>query len=273
MAKISIITPVFNGVRYITEAAESVYAQTCLEWEWIIIDDGSTDGSAILLDELDDPRILVIHQANAGASAARNVGLQHARSDYVTFLDVDDLLPPNALALRAAYLDAQPDVDIVNGGVRVISKGSVLRYYHPDLAKGPLLDRLARLEEGVFFGVNYMIRRACIDDHRFIEGLSHCEDLIFFLTLANDKALRYGAVPEIVYDYRVQPSSAMSNLDGLEQGYLELFRHSKAMSKLSTATRQTQMQRVQRILVRSWLRRFRLHRAVRAFLKLRRISG
>jgi teichuronic acid biosynthesis glycosyltransferase TuaG len=273
MTKISIITPVFNGARFIQEAANSVLAQTCKDWEWIIINDGSTDETAALLAGFDDPRIQVIHQANAGPSAARNAGLDRARGSYVTFVDADDLLPPKALELRAAYLDAQPDVDIVNGGVCVTSQGRVLRHYHPDLEHGPLLNRLARLEEGVFFNVNYMLRRACIGDHRFIGGLSHCEDLIFFLTLAHEKALRYGAVPEIVYVYRVQPTSAMSNLDGIERGYLELIRYSNALPGLSPATRRAQVQRVRRILVRSWLRRFRPDRAAGARWKLRRVLG
>ena len=272
MLKISIITPVFNGARFIMEAADSVLGQSCSEWEWIIINDGSTDATAALLERLDDPRIHVIHQNNAGASAARNVGLDRGRGAYVTFLDADDILPPEALELRAAYLDTRQDVDLVNGGVRVISQGYVLRHYFPDLEQGPLQDRLARMEEGVFFSVNYMLRRSSIGNHRFIEGLSHCEDLIFFLTLAHEKSLSYGAVPDIIYNYRVHSTSAMSNLDGIEQGYLELIRRSKALSKLSPATRLVQKQRVQRILVRSWLRKLRPDRAIGALLKLRRIS-
>lgn len=273
MPRISIITPVLNGAGFIMEAADSVLSQTYADWEWIIINDGSTDDTAMLLDGLDDPRIQVIHQANAGVSASRNAGLDHARGAYVTFLDADDLFPPKALELRAAYLDTQPFVDIVNGGVRVTSQGCVLRQYGPDLEQGPLLDRLARLEEGVFFSVNYMLRRACIDDHRFVEGLSHCEDLIFFLTLAHEKGLSYGAVPDIVYEYRVQPSSAMSDLYGVELGYQELIRRSNALSKLSADTRQAQKQRVRRILVRSWLRQLRPDRAAKALWNLHRISS
>lgn len=270
MTKISIITPVFNGEHCVIDAAKSVLAQTCQDWEWIVIDDGSTDATATLLDGLGDRRIQVIHQSNAGVSAARNAGLDHACGAYVTFLDSDDVLPPNALELRAAFLDAHSDVDIVNGGVRITARGHLVRYYLPVLDKVPLLDLLARLQEGVFFSVNYMLRRTCIGDHRFSVGLTHCEDLIFFLTLAHDRDLRYGAVRDIVYEYRVQDSSAMSNLDGIERGYLELIRRSKGLPRLSAATRQAQMRRVRRILIRSWLRRLRPDRAAVALVKLRR---
>ena len=273
MTKVSIITPVFNGAHVITEAASSVYAQTMQDWEWIIVDDGSTDETAAFLEKLDDPRVQIIRQDNAGVSAARNAGLEQARGEYVTFLDADDVLPPDALELRAAYLDVEKSVDIANGGIRVTSQGRLLRNYRPDLKIGPLLDRIARLEEGVFFGVIYMLRRSSIGHHRFREGLTHCEDLLFFLSLAHENDLRYGAIPDTVYEYRIQPASAMRNLDGLERGYLQLAWETQSLPRLSNATRLAQQQRVRRILVRSWLRRFRPDRALLAFLKLQRSSS
>ena len=268
--KISIVTPVFNGAHIISDAINSVISQSCQDWEWIIVNDGSSDGTGARLDRLDDPRIHVVHQANAGVSAARNAGLDRARGDYVTFLDADDTLPPEALAIRAALLDRQRDIDIVHGGVQITSGDMVLRVYRPDLDKGPLLARLARLEEGVFFNPNYMVRREKIGNRRFPKGISHCEDLIFFLSLAHDTDLYYAAVPDVVYAYRIQPKSAMSNLDGIERGYLELVRRTKSMSKVDTALRAAQMRRVRRILFRSWLRRLRPDRAMSAIFKLRR---
>jgi glycosyltransferase involved in cell wall biosynthesis len=105
MTRISIITPVFNGARFIMDAASSVQAQTWSDWEWIIINDGSTDATAALLEGLGDPRIRVIHQVNAGAGAARNVGLDHAQGEYVSFLDADDLLPSTMLTRRGIRID------------------------------------------------------------------------------------------------------------------------------------------------------------------------
>lgn len=268
--KVSIITPVFNGAHVLGDAVKSIISQTLEDWEWIIVNDGSSDGTVALLDSLDNPRIHVVHRANAGASAARNAGLDRARGDYVTFLDADDVLPPDALKLRCSLLDALPDVDIVHGGVQVTSGGVPLRRYHPDLDKGPLLTRLARLEEGVFFNPNYMLRREKIDGRRFPVGVSHCEDLIFFLTLAHDADLCYAAVPDVVYEYRIQPKSAMSNLDGIERGYLELVRRTKNMSRIDAALRAAQMRRVRRILFRSWLRGLRPDRAISAIFKLRK---
>jgi teichuronic acid biosynthesis glycosyltransferase TuaG len=271
--KASIVTPVFNGLQFIQDAVASVVAQTFEDWELIIVNDGSTDQTADLLDALTDPRIHVIHQTNAGASAARNAALDRARGQYVTFLDADDLLPPDALAIRCAILDRQPQLDIVHGSVRVTSQGQTLRFHRPDPEPGPLLQRLARLEEGVFFGVNYMIRRERIGQIRFPVALSHCEDLIFFLTLAHDVGLNYAAVPDEVYEYRLQPRSAMSNLDGLERGYLELLARSRSMAGIDAETRAIQRRRIERILFRSWLRRFKPLRALSATSKVRRAAN
>lgn len=186
----------------------------------------------------------------------------------MTFLDADDTLPPEALDLRARFLDAHPEIDIVNGGVLVTSAGRTVRCYRPDMTPGPMVDRLARLEEGVFFGPFYMLRRDCLGQHRFPVGVSHCEDLIFFLTLAAERGLSYGAVEDIVYEYRINPGSAMSNLDGVEAGYLEFLRRAAALPGICQASRDYQVHRVRQIVFRSWLRRGRPFRAIAAALKI-----
>ena len=268
--QISIITPSYNAAGSLGRAIASVKAQTFRDWELIVVNDGSTDDTAAMLDAEVDPRIRVIHQANGGVSSARNAGLDAAKGRYVTFLDADDRLPPDALAVRARFLDEHPEVDIVNGGVMVTSAERTVRQYHPDLQQGSFAARLSRLEEGVFMGPFYMLRRDRIGGHRFPVGISHCEDLIFFLTLALSSALRYGAVAETVYEYHITPGSAMSNLDGLELGYLEFLRVSAGLCGIDSATRQYQLRRVRRILFRSWLRRMRPMNALRSVVRVHR---
>ena len=90
--KISIIIPVYNSMMYLRECVSSIASQTYPNIEILLVNDGSTDQSGALCDELakEDPRITVIHQQNAGTSAARNTGLSHATGDYITFTDNDD---------------------------------------------------------------------------------------------------------------------------------------------------------------------------------------
>lgn len=96
MPEISIIVPVYNVEQYLPAALDSLRAQTCPDWEAILVDDGSPDGCGALCDAAarQDARFRVIHQKNAGVGAARNAGLAAARGTYVQFLDSDDALEP-----------------------------------------------------------------------------------------------------------------------------------------------------------------------------------
>lgn len=101
MAKISVICPVYNTKKYLRKCLESVLNQTYSDIELICIDDGSSDGSELIVDELaaKDSRMVVVHQENAGESAARNAGLKLATGDYRTFIDCDDWIEPNMYEL------------------------------------------------------------------------------------------------------------------------------------------------------------------------------
>jgi glycosyltransferase involved in cell wall biosynthesis len=261
---ISIITPAYNAERWIGRAIASVQKQTRTDWELIIVDDGSNDETRRIAEAFRDSRIKVLHQENAGVSAARNTGLDVACGEYVTFLDADDTLPSNALEICASVLDREPATDIVRGVVRLVHDAQEDRLLLPDLQRGPLLERLVQLQEGVFVNPSFMLRFEKIGTHRFQTGLSHCEDLIFFIDLAHDANLHYAGVPSVAYEYRVTVGSAMSNLDGIEAGYLELLRHVGGLKRISEQSRGYLHRRVARILFRSWLRRGKLFRALRS---------
>jgi len=116
MVKLSIITPCFNGAKYIEKLIRSVQAQTFQDWEHIVVDDGSTDGSAAIVEKFakKDPRITLIRQANAGVCRARNNGYKHAikSSPYVHFLDADDVLEPDMLKVLITHLKRHPEAGL-----------------------------------------------------------------------------------------------------------------------------------------------------------------
>lgn len=91
---LSVIIPVYNSIKYLKKCVDSILAQTYLDFEILLIDDGSIDGSGILCDQyaIKDSRIKVVHQRNAGVSAARNAGLKIASGDYIVFVDADDFI-------------------------------------------------------------------------------------------------------------------------------------------------------------------------------------
>src|SRR5262245_60329647 len=106
---VSIIMPAYNGERFITQAIDSLLAQTYTYWELVVVDDGSTDATANVVSSFDDPRIRYVAQENRGQAAALNHGLRLAKGEYVTTLDVDDWLTTNSLADRVAFLKQHPD--------------------------------------------------------------------------------------------------------------------------------------------------------------------
>lgn len=103
---VSIITPCYNGAKYIAETVEAVMAQTYPSWEMIVVDDGSTDDlDAVMAPYLaQDARLSLLHRANGGSAAARNTGLREAQGQYIALLDADDVWHPDFLEKQLAFM-------------------------------------------------------------------------------------------------------------------------------------------------------------------------
>jgi hypothetical protein len=108
--RVSVIIPLFNKAAYITRALDSIARQTFGDFEVIVVDDGSTDGSGSRACAYPDSRIRMLSQANAGPGAARNRGIAEARGELLAFLDADDEWLPGYLAAGVQELDSQPEV-------------------------------------------------------------------------------------------------------------------------------------------------------------------
>ena len=117
--KFSVLVPVYNVEKYLARCLDSILAQTYRDLEIICVNDGSTDNSRNVLDKLscEDARIRVIHQKNAGASAARNTGINVATGDLITFVDSDDAIEPDMYETLLPYF-ADKNVDIVHCGYK-----------------------------------------------------------------------------------------------------------------------------------------------------------
>lgn len=111
-ALVSCIMPVFNGRRFITEALDSIFAQTYQPIEVIVVDDGSTDDTADVVTAY-GRGVRLLQQANAGAPAARNHGIRESSGSFLAFLDSDDKWPPHKLAAQLARFEARPELGVV----------------------------------------------------------------------------------------------------------------------------------------------------------------
>ena len=253
-ALVSIITPVYNAEKYIKETINSVLNQTYSSWELLVIDDGSTDSTAKIVKSFSDSRIILIQQENGGVSSARNKGIDLARGKYITFLDADDILPPHSLEARVHYLESNPSVDLVDGHISVkdMDMKNDIRSYE-SYYNGLLLPRLVALDSRVFFNVCYMFKREILGDIRFKEKMTHAEDLLFYMELSSLHPVQYGFVPETIYWYRSGHTSAMTNLTGLENGYLQLIQGVEKLQNIPKTDFFMFKTKIAKIMFLSWL--------------------
>lgn len=124
---ISVIIPIYNGAGYLTQCFQTLSEQVYENWEAIFVNDGSTDSSLSILQTLSskDPRIKIYNQKNQGAAKARETGITQAKGDFVTFLDVDDTIPPDYLSGMMERFTA--DTDIVATGFNTVNDGQVTK--------------------------------------------------------------------------------------------------------------------------------------------------
>jgi glycosyltransferase involved in cell wall biosynthesis len=212
----SVVVPSYNRAEYILETIGSVVGQTETGWELIVVDDGSTDGTAELVQRSAGSRCRLLRQKNQGVSVARNTGLEIAQGEYVLFLDSDDILFPDALERLGSDLDEHPDA--------VLSYGTGVSFEttppQPEAAHAPL--RAQRKPSGEALALvlarNRMVasavlarREAIMRVRGFEPGIRPNEDWVLWCDLAALGPIRYiGSKP--VVGYRVHAASATRRL-------------------------------------------------------------
>ena len=180
---VSIIIPVYNVEKYLEKCLESVIHQTYKGIEIILVDDGSTDRSGVICDEYaqEDQRIRVIHQTNAGVSAARNTGLDTAKGEWILFVDSDDWIHTELLEICFKYLTEKTDICFF--GFREVEKESTETTIEKVVVK--------QILEKDFLGLQYRIfnrdREACCS--QIVKLSSPCK--IFRKKMLNDNKLRF----------------------------------------------------------------------------------
>ena len=180
----SVVVPTWNRRATIGEAVASALGQNVADLEVIVVDDGSTDGSAEVLAALDDPRLRVIIQPNAGAAAARNRGIAEARGRYVAFLDSDDRFFPDHLTDLLPLL-AQGD-DVVAYSRVVVDRGGGRHFLKPwrGIAADEGVDRYLMCERGFIQTSSIALRRTLAERVRYREDVGFGDDTDFAVRLS-----------------------------------------------------------------------------------------
>jgi len=223
--KFSIIIPVYNVEQYLRDCLDSVLNQTFSDWEAICVNDGSTDGSAAILEEyvVRDKRFKIVTQSNGGLSAARNTGLEVAEGDYIVFLDSDDWLELGALETMAKNLDGE-DMLCFSGrryfegekeyrqADKLIERSysSGMEYYNENALQSrdfAFVCVVLRAYKRAFLILNHLL---------FKEGIYHEDNL--FTPIACYYAQKVRQISDCLYDYRVRANSitTTSNIKRLQ---------------------------------------------------------
>lgn len=209
--RVSVLMPAYNSEKYISEAIESILNQTFTDFEFIIINDGSTDNTAKIIKEYakQDKRILFIdNKTNSGVSKIRNTLLDMAKGEYVAWMDSDDISLPNRLQIMSDYLDRNPDVSILGSALEKFPKYELMSWPEcPGLLDFYIANSMPNPSS--------MMRRKDIINANlhYDENLPTAEDYDFFSHAV--LKLKLHNIPNVLVKYRVDGASLSHNNSAL----------------------------------------------------------
>jgi glycosyltransferase involved in cell wall biosynthesis len=213
---LSVIIPCFNADRFVGEAIRSVLAQSRPADEIIVVDDGSTDGSAAQVARYAD-KVRQIRQHNAGPAAARNAGVAAARHDLIAFLDADDLWPVTSVAARMTALERQGG-DIVFGAVRALIDTAG----NPPSLGAPMEGRLAG---------SMIVRRKVLDRLGGFDESMRSAEVIDLAVRARAAGFSTCATPDLVLYRRIHGANLMLRHQDASADVLRVLRRSVEMKR------------------------------------------
>jgi len=229
--QISVLMPVYNGSAYLADAVESILNQTFSDFEFLIIDDGSTDGTREILKEYQksDSRILVHSQPHLGLVSALNKGIETATGIFIARMDADDISEPTRLAEQVAFLTQHPDVGVLGAKMKIIDKNKTLQgnydvpVFHGLIAWNLLFGRS-------FAHPTVMIRKDLIRSAGgYKDHLPFVEDTELWLRLI--EKTRFANLDRLLVTYRTHPEATSVKQSKLQQANVRIARQ-KFISEL-----------------------------------------
>lgn len=235
--RFSIVMPVYNSERFIKKSVQSILNQSFNDWELILINDGSQDGSWEIIESFAerDERVRCFSQENKGVSRARNRGIELAQGDYVMFVDADDELCADALQIVANAIQSVPECDVVEFNVYWVNlcseiTGTVTAPFcdktlviNTDSDKRKYVYSALASDKSFGLATNFAVRRKLITDIRFPTDMIICEDLVFDIQMY-EAAQTVVCLPDFLYLYRNNTSGCVNTfnykkIDDLKRAY------------------------------------------------------
>lgn len=241
--RVSVIIPAFNAEATLLETIASVRAQSYVDLEILVIDDGSTDATVALARGIDDRRLRILSFPHAGLAAARNRGLQHATGAFVSFVDADDLWTRDKIEHQMAALEQHPEAGLAYSWTVFVDPDRCFlfakeRLYFEGDVSLPLLR-----ECFIASGSNVLLRRRCVEavgPFRTDPALRGAEDWDYWLRAAAEWP--FVVVPRYQILYRVRPGSMTSDVDGMEAACLAVLELALARAPYDLSRRRGEYQ-------------------------------
>ena len=211
--KVSVIVPVYNTMSYLKTCIDSILTQSFLDFELLLVDDGSTDDSGAICDDYgaDDKRIRVFHKKNGGICSARNSGLDKARGEWLLFVDSDDWLASDAIQVLLSK-QSQDDLDIVCGNRLIYEANGNYLWEEKDYLNKEsfVLQMMQRTWDHLLTGK--LIRHSLFTSNglRWKEGLDLAEDR-YMMTMLAYHAQSFGFIEDVVYHYDRRNANSITN--------------------------------------------------------------
>ena len=234
---VSVVMSVFNGLQYLPSAIKSILNQSFRDFEFIIIDDGSTDGASEYLDAIstNDKRIKILHQENMGLGFSLNRGLLLSKGKYVARMDADDISHHNRLAMQVEYMENRPDISMSSTGAVFFDDQEKFVYsihQMPD-DNEKLVSMMEKGENPFIHGaviIRANIYRSMKEGYRLPSAVQD-----FDLWLRMSTTCKFGVVEKVLYGYRVSPGStgvgSLSRESDISATVLKLHRERKNYGK------------------------------------------
>lgn len=221
---VSIITPCYNGSRFISQTINSVISQSYQKWEMIVIDDGSTDNSAEIVREFcaHEPRVRLICQANGGSANARNHGIREAQGQYIALLDADDLWKTDFLSEQIAFMKEKDTLCVYSSYERIdVNSKECLS---PLICKPSITykDMLVRNYVGCLTGLYDCSKNGKIYLHEELKSIR--DDYAYWLDVVKISGIAYGN-QKVLAKYRVLQNSTTGKKKKLIKAQYKFYRN------------------------------------------------
>ncbi len=208
--KVTVLMSVFNGQDFLPEAIRSILNQSYRDFEFLIIDDGSTEPLDPILRRFEDERIAIVRQDNAGLTRSLNKGLILARGEYIARMDADDVSLPSRLEAQVHELDADSRLDLVGCFFDMVDAQGLL-VERKQLITDPIY-RLWRLQfhNNYGHGTVMLRRKSVLDAGSYDENLSYAQDYELWSRISTKNNTRI--IPEVLYLYRMVPNGPQASV-------------------------------------------------------------